>query len=443
MSTHHPVRGMRKQRGLVAVIVTVALFAFLAVAALAIDINHALMNRTKLQSGVDAAALAAALILSESGTESEAKDAAISTLAKLASSTGNSELNFADTSSTEVCITFSNNPTAFPQPTEEEPGCPSSSSNINQDRYVRVDVSNLSLASFFMQIMGIDKQLSASAVAGKLYGGGTCNVVPMAICAEDQTDTDTGGFHINGELNEKENEYYDGIYDLKLTTNDSEMGSGNFQLIDLDADEMSESKKDEHIRNQLAGAFTGCIMNGEPVVTKTGNTIGPVRQGLNTRFDGDQVTIPGGGPDIYIQDPNWVDDPNDEEDSATVLAFGDSDSRVDITFADYKSDELGNGRRLMLVPIIDCTQPSKPNDESEETTENSNSGGRLEFPLVTLGCFMLVNPIENGNADKAPVVGEFVEIENCPSPSTVRTATGNSDGPYIIVLYDDPYNKES
>ena len=304
MKTHHPVRGMRKQRGLVAVIVTIALFAFLGVAALAIDINHALMNRTKLQNSVDAAALAAALVLSQSGTEQEAKDAATKALSKMEASTGNSELHFGDTSGTSVCITFSNDPTVFPMPSADSPGCPASSSSITQDRYVRVAVSNLALTSFFMQIMGVDKELSASAVSGKLYGGGTCNVVPMAICADDESNTDTGGFYTSGEFNEELNGYSDGKYELKLTTNDSEMGSGNFQLLDIDTADTSTSNQDDHIRNQLAGAFTGCIKNGEPVVTKTGNTIGPVRQGLNTRFDDDQVSIPGGGPDIYIEDPN-------------------------------------------------------------------------------------------------------------------------------------------
>ncbi|XAW89987.1 pilus assembly protein TadG-related protein [Vibrio sp. CDRSL-10 TSBA] len=62
-------KGSQRQQGVVVVIVTIALLAMLGAAALAIDINHAFMNRTKLQNGVDAAALAAAVVLNKSGVD--------------------------------------------------------------------------------------------------------------------------------------------------------------------------------------------------------------------------------------------------------------------------------------------------------------------------------------------------------------------------------------
>ena len=115
MKTHHPVRGMRKQRGLVAVIVTIALFSFMGIAALAVDINHALMNRTKLQNSVDSAALAAALVLDRSdftsGTAASAlaiaSSAAKDALAQMAEANGNAELDFVS-EPVEVNITLSN-----------------------------------------------------------------------------------------------------------------------------------------------------------------------------------------------------------------------------------------------------------------------------------------------------------------------------------------------
>ena len=50
----------KKQQGLVAVMITAALLVFLAVSALAVDINHMVVNKTRLQNAVDSAALAAA-----------------------------------------------------------------------------------------------------------------------------------------------------------------------------------------------------------------------------------------------------------------------------------------------------------------------------------------------------------------------------------------------
>lgn len=258
MKAHHPVRGMRKQRGLVAVMVTIALFAFLGVTALAIDINHAFMNRTRLQNSVDAAALAAALVLDRGGSEDDARTAVTDTLTEMAQAGGNSELRFFD-EGVDISVMFSNDPSDFS----------SGSASTMYDRYVRVAVSNLTLESFFIQVLGIsDKKLSNSAVAGRSTGGGTCNIVPIAVCEDpdaDASDANRGYVAQN-------------VYALKLVTNRSVMGPGNFQLLDFDSD--------DKLSEQLAGV-TGvglnnntCATVGGEVVTKTGNTIGPVGKGL-------------------------------------------------------------------------------------------------------------------------------------------------------------------
>ena len=244
MKTHNPVCGMRKQRGLVAVIVTIALFAFLGIAVLAIDINHALMNRTKLQSSVDSAALAAAVILDSSGSDASAEAVAKDSLAKMAAASGNGEFDF---DSASIAISFSNDPTDFS----------GSYDDTADDRYVRVAVSNLSLNSYFIQLLGVNKTLSASAVAGRSASAtDVCNVVPMGICALDPDETDpllAGGYSTNN------------VYSVKMVSNESDMGPGNFQLLDLDGtDDDSEDKntKEDHIKYQLAGTYESCISIG-------------------------------------------------------------------------------------------------------------------------------------------------------------------------------------
>ena len=64
--------GRRQQRGIVAVLVAVGLLALLVMVGLAIDIGHLVLNKSRLQSTVDAAALAAAKVLDQSGSEPQA-----------------------------------------------------------------------------------------------------------------------------------------------------------------------------------------------------------------------------------------------------------------------------------------------------------------------------------------------------------------------------------
>ncbi len=424
MKTHHPVRGMRKQRGLVAVIVTIALFAFLGIAALAIDINHALMNRTKLQSSVDSAALAAAVILDSSGSDASAKAVAKDSLAKMAAASGNGEFDF---DSASIAISFSNDPTDFS----------GSYDDTADDRYVRVAVSNLSLNSYFIQLLGVNKTLSASAVAGRSASAtDVCNVVPMGICALDPDETDpllAGGYSTNN------------VYSVKMVSNESDMGPGNFQLLDLDGtDDDSEDKntKEDHIKYQLAGAYESCISIGGDVTTKPGNTIGPTSQGLNTRFDGSiNGKVKFSSPDDDITEAVLTSDQvqsiSDTYPESTVSADDLVDkSGQEFNYGVYDSTltsedgtvvkQRGNNRRVLAVPILDCS---------------GSGNGKTTFPVVSVGCFFLLQKVASGNSDKSPVYGEF--IKECVSDNISNNGVSSSEGPYRIVLYDDPDNEES
>ncbi len=402
MNTHHPVRGMRKQRGLVAVIVTIALFAFFAVAVLAVDINHALMNRTKLQSAVDAAALAAAVVLDSAGTDDEAKTAAMSTLNKLAAANGNSELVFDEDM---VSFTFSN-----------KPGLTGSYNAALKERYVRVAVSNLSLTSFFMQIFEIEKVIAGSAVAGPSTGGGTCNAVPIAVCAADLDDEEDAGYIPTN------------VYPLKLSSNTSEMGPGNFQLLDYDEDTLSQ---------QLAGGYKGCVSDEGVVYPATGNKMGQVGIGLNTRFGEYPNGNAGGGLTAadYPADNNIVEATISAAEETSINA-GESVSTGSFNI-DYERYETGtesyakgDGRRVIAVPIIDCS--------------SGGSGSSGSYNVMTVGCFFLLQkaPENNGGGPNPnPVYGEY--IEDCTSKNTVNNGESKSTGTHRIVLYDDPNNVES
>ncbi len=89
----------RRQEGSVSVLMVISLAAMAMMAALALDGGHMMLNKTRLQNAVDAAALSGAKTLSqvESGINSVSaanttRTAALNTLIQNANATGNNEL---------------------------------------------------------------------------------------------------------------------------------------------------------------------------------------------------------------------------------------------------------------------------------------------------------------------------------------------------------------
>lgn len=399
-----------RQRGLVLVMVTVAMLALVGVAALSIDVSHAVLNKARLQNSVDAAALAAAIVMDSEGTNAQATTAANSTLNNVAAATGNSEMDF---SNATVTVEYSNDPTIFPQ---------SSGYNANLDTYVRVTVSAYSLDNFFAYLFGVDKQLVSSAVAGPSPGIDVVNVVPMAVC---EGDSGTGGStgYDTGEL-----------YALKIAEqNQSDMGSGNYQLLDFGSGA-------DTVRKALAGGYEGSVGVGDTVITKPGNTIGPVGQGLNTRFG----AYSGGGlsasdfpSDIYVKEPDTkatLDNDgnivyNDESVEGEPWGYEDyNDALPDCSGdSDCKMDSGGqHDRRILVVPIVDCT---------------GASGGTSSFTVTALGCFFMLQKAPTSNSGKEAVFGEF--ISDCTASGGNPGQDSSNEGPYTIVLYKDPGGDES
>lgn len=369
MSKQRMNTSMRKQRGIVAIIMTFAMLALLAVTTLAIDINHMYMNRTKLQNGVDAAALSAAVVLDSGSTQADATVVANNTLSQYVLQGGNAEL---DITSAAIEVTFNSTP-AF-----DGGACAPGG-----DCYARVVVNNLDLQSFFMQLFTDTKRIAASAVAGPSAGAGmVCNVVPMTACALNPGSEHSG--FVDGET------YH--IGSEKWTT---EIGPGNFQLLDF------SDESDDHLREQLAGAYTGCASIGDEVWTNPGKKVGQADKGLNSRFDEPKGNSLKGD---YVPDTN---------------------TNENITHDDYISGEH-NHRRMLIIPIVDCGNPI---DEKQ--------GGKKQLRVVSLGCFFMKDKYKK-NADTQ---AEYVD--DCPVNNGVNNGSSNANGPYRIVLYKDPFNEDS
>jgi hypothetical protein len=415
----------------VIVIVAVAIAALIMMAGLALDMGHAFLNKTRLQNTVDAAALAAAKVLDQTGNTALASAEAMQAFGANADAAGNRELGNAYASGTgdiQVTIEYSSTLPPF------APGAPAGP-------YVRVSATGFVLPAWLVRVGGImEKTIAATAVAGPrtLNSGSTvCNVAPMMVCG-NSGGPGMWGYTLNDPA----------VLKKSTPGGQSGVGPGNFQLIQLGGSGA------DVVRNNMAGSYSACISGGSTIQTQTGNEAGPVAQGLNTRFG--QYTGPMGGsqatypPDVIVdgQSPalqaqlHNANDPTQGYDvyqGATRITHDNIDQLYN--YQDYTADlanpanydyqpttDGGIGafeRRVVAVPVGNCT---------------GTTNGQGSVPLLGFACFFLLQPAEQKGNDSF-VYGQFVqgcEVNGTPGPNPVA---GN--GPHIIQLYHDPERNDS
>jgi Flp pilus assembly protein TadG len=400
-----------RQRGVVAILVAIGLLGLLAMVGMALDSGHAVLNKSRLQNTVDASALAAAKVLDSTGSEADADTAARDIFDLNAAS--QPELSQV-MSGADLTIQFSN--TLNPWAAGTAPA-----------NYVRVIADDFTMWTSFTSLVGItETRMAASAVAGPSApigmeeGNEACDLAPMLVCA----DTAAGAENDWGYTG-------DNVSVLKLAGGDeSEVGPGNFHLVQLGG----------------PGAYNQCLDPGENVETQTGVENGPVAQGLNTRFGQYQ-----GGMSQSLYPPDTVTTATSPrlslaDDGTVTFQNGDpvnSINDVGFSFDDYTSrQESGqfdfeNGvpqRRVLAVPFVDCS---------------GFNPGQSSLPLVGLGCFFLLQPLQQGGpaggGNDSNVFAEF--IGDCgaggtPGPDPNPNPTENT-GIYKIVLHNDPLSPDS
>jgi Flp pilus assembly protein TadG len=408
------------QKGVVAVFVAVGLVALIAMVGLALDTGHLILNKSRLQSTVDAAALAAAKVLDDTGSQTQATAAARSVF----------DLNAASQpelarvlSGNSLVITYSNTLSPFV----------AGSAPAN---YVRVLASGFTMWSGFASIVGITSlTTAASAVAGWTpVGGGpgsqACDLAPMMVC---KTATGTAANNWGNSTTD--------VTLMKIATGTgSPVGPGNFQLIQLGQPGANE------LRKNMAGSDYGCT--GSTVTTKPGNNVGPTAEGLNTRFNQYQgpVNATDYPPDV-LYGPSHVT--SFWTNGTTVYTGGNPKKQTGGTpvtslagfyaYTNYSTDLTNTSsydkqppsarpkRRVLAVPIVDCS-----------TMVN----GQGTLPVVGYGCFFLLQPAEQSGTQNY-VYGQFItKCEASGSPSPTPGPVGGS-GPHKIVLYNDPNSADS
>ncbi|HJR27709.1 MAG TPA: TadE/TadG family type IV pilus assembly protein [Pseudomonas sp.] len=416
----------RRQEGAVSVLMVIALAAISMMAALALDGGHMMLNKTRLQNAVDAAALSGAKTLSQTNIASTTRTAALNTLTQNANAAGNSELATA----------VAGNPGAFAvvELSSSVYG-PFSYPGPSDAKYVRVSVPSYSLTGFFwsfVQSFGTSglggKSVAAIATAGPSPTS-PCDLAPLMVCGDaSQYDPDAGmfwGFQF-GDLQV-----------LKTAAgNSSPIGPGNFQLLDFGSGGST-------VRDDLAGGGEICRNVGQNVQTSPGNMVGPTSQGLNTRFGiyNGPVSASNYPPDLVTTSSNpaivyddSVTPPQVKYQGQTVTSSGGNLTAGGNAIYDYNdwrasvaacvagsgSGCQGNGvfeRRMLKIVVGDCT---------------GKLSGSTSIPVLGFGCYYVVQPMNNGGTE-AQIFGQFVK--ECEGDNVASPTPSDDSGPQIIQLY--------
>ena len=308
--------------------------------------------------------------------------------------------------------------------------------------YVRVRVETVSLASWLIQIIGIDnKPVRASAVSGPSVPlGSVCGIVPLIVCGDPTLPDDNYGYE-DGEITV--------LKSGSQTDYDSgNIGPGNFQLARYGGSGAAVLEKN------LQQGIPNCEGIGSTIDTEPGNTVGPVADGLNNRFNCYGPNCSKGGNDnkkydkdgLPIKSDTVITEPSFELDynqgTGNIEYNGQvlSDTNTpDFRYEDYKNVNPLNydlpigefaapGRRVLPVVVADCSAGSY--------------NGQSTLPVLDVGCFFMLQKINGGAAgggNEGEVFGEF--IESCRA----RGGLGPNpvDGPIKIVLYNDWNSKDS
>ncbi len=413
-------RTRRRQSGIAAVAVTIGLVAMLAMAGLALDVGRLVLNKSRLQSTVDAAALSAAKVLDQTGSTAQASAAARAVFdtnaashAELAAAMGGDAL----------AITYSNTLNPFV-------------SGSAPPNYVRVAATGFTIWSGFSRLVGVDDLgTAASAVAGPsapIGVGSACDLAPLTVCA----DMSAGAANHWG---------YSGsnVTLLKIASGTGgAMGPGNFQLIELGQSGANQ------LRQNLAGSDFGCAGSNGTVTTKPGNNVGPTTQGLNTRFGEYQGPVNASDypPDLVTTQPNPALSTNGTAiylgtvpmnpmgggggtpvTSISQLSFSYDDYQAAVASQSYTHPNGRPERRLLIVPISNCS-----------TMVN----GHGTLPVVDYGCFFLLQRAEQSGSENY-IYGEYIgrcSASGAPGPAP---GTAGGTGVYKIVLHNDPASADS
>lgn len=331
----------RRERGSILATSSIAMLSVLLAVGLGIDISRLYLSKTELQNAADAAALAGVSALDGGAPGiSEAVDRAVLEMNK-------HEFNKTGVSFPRSAVEFSVNLNGTYM---GEGLAAASAQNI---RFVRVTTPTTSVGiSFAAFVLGSSRNMSASATAGySVPLNVICPWLPAFILDYPDNPITPGN-----------------TYTFRLEGGDH-ISPGNYQLL---APIESGGSGD---REGMANGVNWCISVGTEVETKPGVTSGPIRQGINTRFDDysgglDPLTSP---PDTNIAENITYAQYRDKSVFKAPRNVGVDDRRV--VFIPIANSLPGNGRDSIVV--------SRFGVFFLQTSVGGGNGGELKAEYIT------------------------------------------------------------
>jgi len=423
---------MNERGSVLAFTVLSALFLFFAVG-LGVDLSHLYMVKTELQNTADAAALAGASALTLPNAEriTTAVDRAVSVMNQNKYNFNNK--NYVDVMSLadqRALVRFAVNLSSF-----DNGGTGVSEATATADpddiRFIRVLTPDVPVSIFFAgPILGSERDLRARAVSGlSVPGNVSVCIAPLSAiqCNPGDVNCDLGQFRGTcpllggrgandpqpvpspcnpGQYCSGPDPDEDGFCDPKkefckgctYTIRAEPSGGpspGNYQILACAGNGASD------VRAALA-AYNNCqcglksVGDNVEVPTKPGVVAGPVRQGLNVRFD-----VYGGGGLSYSSDIP----PDTNIAQGTRSGQGNNQTWSGINWSQYSAGSPFTGpssshpgvsnRRVLIIPTISIGE---------------FGNGRSDVRIGGLGGFFMRSQVGNGNNGdiKAEFIGDDI-----------------------------------
>jgi Flp pilus assembly protein TadG len=379
MKLQKPLRKNRKnEQGSIMAMSAVGMLSLLLAVGLGVDITRLYLTKNELQNAADAAALAGAsgLNFQPSGIHEAVR--------RIEKGMNQYQFNKVNVSFDKNKVRFARNLSDFDSGAEMNETAAAAGPVAPTIRFVKATTENSPVGiSFAAMVLGSSQNLKAEAiagvsapltaftgylpVAGTIGPGGTCQLIPGQTCT---VRAEPGG----------------------------SVSPGNYQVLAVDGSGANDD------RTGLASAVKNVVGAGGYVDSKPGVNSGPIKQGINTRFD-DYAS--GLDPNYYPPDKNIAED-------IKYLEYLAGDPSLPSSHPDI---ELAN-RRVVLVPLVQASE---------------FAGGRTNVRIDHFGAFFLRNKVNgNGNVDL-----EYIDIGVVVGSGFYDPTATPNPGPPIVkpVLY--------
>lgn len=397
----------RRERGSAMVLVVVGILALIAMAGLALDTAHVLLNKARLQSALDAAALAGAKVLDSTNSTVLASGAATSVF-------GSNVQPFTELKNAGLTLTTQFSSTLNPFNAGTTPAA-----------FVRASITGFTTKMSLSSVLGITSiNVGGSAVAGPSPSlVQACNIVPVAVCSTTAAGPPLYGYTANQVV---------GLNQTAGTA--STIGPGNYGLLALGGNGAAT------VRTNLAGDYAGCGAVGNTLPTEPGVAAGPVSQGINTRFDeykgglssttyppdpinstAHQTSLSTAGNGNIMQGGTVIT-------TASQLTFNYANYTALLASQTYDTQPLPSGiaafgRRILAAPLVDCT---------------GQANGKNTVAVNGFACMFLLQDLGTGSND---VIYAQI-LSGCNATGKIG-AGSSSTGPHVIELYKSAGSPDS